>query len=364
MTEIPVHAPLAGVRVVEVAGELTGYAGRLLADLGASVTRVARSLEDAAQTGVPAAPIGPDEPDAARVFLHRGKEELLLDADGIAQLAAEADVLLESHEGSRPLLDADALRARNPRLVHAVLSPFGVEGPRAQDVSTDLVRLAAGGLLWLGGYPDTEPVAPFGGQSTFAVGLYAAVGVLLALSERDATDAGCFIDVSAQEVLTQALETSLAEVELTGKVRARLGTTPREAGTGIFPCADGYVSMVAGRLGTAAAWRRLCEWLVETETAGAAEFLGEGWDTLTVRQQPEAIALFTEVFGRFAATRTKQELYAEAQTRSIALAPVNTLSEVLADPQLAARGFFVADDGMKLPLPPFRLASATVAAPA
>ena len=355
---------LAGVRVVEVAGELTGYAGRLLADLGASVTRVALSSDAAAETGVPAAPVGPDGPDAAAVFLHRGKEEVLTDRAGLAEQAAQADVLLESHEGSAERTDPLRLRAANPRLVHAVVSPFGLEGPRARDASTDLTRLAAGGLLWLGGYPDAEPVAPYGGQSTLAAGIFTAVAVLLALYEREATGAGRFLDVSAQEVIVQALETSLQEVELTGAVRTRLGDLPREAGTGVYPCADGHVSMVAGRLGTAPAWRRLREWLLETGTPGAEELLGEEWESLTFRQRPEAIARFGEVFAIFSATRGKQELYREAQARSIALAPVNTLAEVLADPQLVARGFFQPEGAMRLPSPPFRIAGAEVAATA
>lgn len=359
------HADLlAGVRVVEVAGELTGYAGRLLADLGASVTRVALSSDAAAETGIPAAPLGPDGPDAAALFLHRGKEEVLVDRTGLQALVATADVLLETHEGEAERTDPAAVRALNPRLVHAVVSPFGLDGPRANDASTDLVRLAAGGLLWLGGYPDVEPVAPFGGQSTYASGLYAAVAVLLALFERETTGTGRFVDVSAQEVIVQALETSLQEVELTGKVRSRLGDMPREAGSGVYACADGYVSMVAGRLGTAPAWRRLREWLVETGTPDAEELLAEDWESLTFRQRPEAIARFGEIFARFTSLRGKQELYAEAQARSIALAPVNTLGEVLADPQLAARGFFEAEGAMKLASPPFRIAGAEVAATA
>src|SRR5206468_13062256 len=114
----------------------------------------------------------------------------------LEQLAVEADALLESHEADGERLDAAALRERNPRLVHAVLSPFGLEGARAAHASTDLIRLAAGGLLWLGGYPDAEPVAPFGGQSTYASGIFGAVAVLLALIDREATGSGCFLDVS------------------------------------------------------------------------------------------------------------------------------------------------------------------------
>src|SRR4051812_38442589 len=111
---------LSDVRVIEVAGELTGYTGRLLADLGASVTRVALSSDAAAETGIPAAPLGPDGPDAAALFLHRGKEEVLLAGAGLLELAARADVLLESHEGAAARTDPELVRARNPRLVHAV----------------------------------------------------------------------------------------------------------------------------------------------------------------------------------------------------------------------------------------------------
>jgi benzylsuccinate CoA-transferase BbsE subunit len=111
--------------------------------------------------------------------------------------------------------------------------------------------------------------------------------------------------------------------------------------------------MVAGRLGTAEAWTRLREWLVEEGTPGAHELWADGWNELPFRQRPESVARFSEIFGAFAATRSKQELYAEAQRRSIALAPVNSPADVLADPQLAARGFF--RDG--LPTAPYRIST-------
>ncbi len=77
-------------------------------------------------------------------------------------------------------------------------------------------------------------MAPFGGQSTLATGIFGAVGVLLALIERDKSGSGELVEVSAQEVLTQALETSIPEYELTGRVQRRLGDVPREAGSGIY----------------------------------------------------------------------------------------------------------------------------------
>lgn len=318
---------LSDISVVEIAGELNGYTGRLLADLGATVTLVDMG--------------GDALPPYEELFLHHDKPRS--SRPQIPELLRGADVVLLSGGADAPddaAVHPDAIRAVAPRAIVAVLTPFGLDGPCADYVSTDLVRLAAGGLLWLGGYPDAEPVAPYGQQSTTATGIFGAVAIMLALIERDTTGLGCVIEVSSQEVLTQALETALPEYELTGKVRGRVGGEPREAGTGIYPCQNGYVSMVAGRLGTAAAWTRLREWLVEQGTPGADELFTNGWEDLGFRQRPESIARFSEIFGAFTATRTKSELYVEAQRRSIALAPVNAPTDVLRDEQLNARGFF------------------------
>jgi benzylsuccinate CoA-transferase BbsE subunit len=363
-------APLRGLRVVEMAGEFTGYAGRLFADLGADVTLVRLEGPGYEVTREPSLPVpvpdGAVPVDAAALFLHHGKCTLAVDVSSerdrrdLSALVTAADVLLQPGGADAPSYDAfdlDGCRAANPGLIQAVLTPFGLEGPAAEFVSADLVRLAAGGLLWLGGYPDGEPVAAFGGQSTQATAIYGAVAVLLALIDRDSTSEGRRLEISTQEVMTNALETSIPEYELTGRVQRRLGSTPREAGTGVYRCADGFVSMVAGRLGTAEAWTRLREWLVEAGTPGAAELWEEGWDELAFRQLPESIARFGGIFGGFAATRGKEELYLEAQRRSIAVAPVNDLDEVLDDRQLRARGFFVetsAGDAL-VPAAPFRL---------
>jgi benzylsuccinate CoA-transferase BbsE subunit len=347
------HLPLAGIRVVEIESELTGYAGKLLADLGAAVELVRLDRADRSDP----------EFNPQEFFLHHAKR-LVTPTASIAALIRDADVILRGGGGGEvtpPELDPAAVRDANPSAIHAVVTPFGLTGPKATAPSTDLTRLAAGGLLWLGGYPDAEPVRTFGEQSTIGTGIYAAVAILLALLAREHTQAGETVEISAQEVVAQALETSISEYEMLGRVRRRLGDTPREAGTGIFRCADGYVSMVAGRLGTAAAWGRLVDWLQQAGAEGADELSRPGWDTLEHRQRAEAIAAFTETFERFAASWPKRELYAEGQRRGIAIAPVNTVNEVLADEQLEARGFFTeATDRSTgrtalLPVPPFRL---------
>lgn len=345
--------PLRGTKVVEIAGELTGYAGKLLADLGAEVVLVETDPTS-------------EEFDPRAFFFDHAKTRVRLDDDheGLERLVGEADVVLQSADEPGALrLDADTVRTRNPRAVHTILTPYGLSGPRADVPSTDLTRLAAGGLLWLGGYPDTEPVAAFGDQTTIATGIFGTVATLLALLARERSGEGDTIEVSAQEAMTQALETSIAEYELLGKVRRRLGDAPREAGTGVYPCADGFVSMVAGRLGTATAWASLVAWLQESDVPGAEQLSEPGWETLEHRQLPASIARFSEIFELFASTRGKDELYREGQRRGIAIAPVNEVAEVLRDPQLAARSFFqdatdpATGHTVRLPGPPFRLSA-------
>ena len=148
-------------------------------------------------------------------------------------------------------------------------------------------------------------------------------------------------DVSAQEAIAAAMEDAIPQFDLTGRVRRRAGDVPREAGTGIYACADGYVSMVAGRLGTARAWKALTAWLVRSPASRApASCCEERWQSFPYRQRPESIERFREIFEWFTRPRAKDALYLEAQRRSIALAPVNEVADVVADPQLEARRFF------------------------
>ncbi|HEY4348718.1 MAG TPA: CoA transferase [Gaiellaceae bacterium] len=359
-------APLRGVEVLELAGEYSGYAGKLLSDLGAAVTRVSVTSETIVE---PARPLDGASIDPAPLFLHRGKRDLLLnlelehDRSELDRLVGVSDIVLQSAgaDASSGQIGADEIRALNASAIHVILTPFGLDGPAAGYVSADLVRQAAGGLLWLGGYPDTEPIAAFGDQSTLATGIFGAVAALIALAERDRSGEAHAVEVSSQEVLTQALETSLAEYEFTGRVQRRIGDVPREAGSGVFACKDGYVSMVAGRLGTAEAWKRLRTWLVEEQIPEAESLWDEGWDELAFRRNPEAVARFTSIFEDFASRHGKQELYLEAQRRSIALAPVNSLDDVLGDVQLAARDSIVevrdpaTDASGRVPGAPFRI---------
>jgi benzylsuccinate CoA-transferase BbsE subunit len=349
--------PLDGVRVLDLADPLGAYGARLLADLGAEVIRI----EPVSGHGrLDCAPFwleqGSPPVSLFERFVNAGKRSVTLDVAApeaeplLSGLLASADVLIES---PGPVLAADGwtddrIAAANPALIRVRVSPYGSEDkPESCSPEDDLVLLGAGGLLHMGGYPDAGPVAVYGQQSTYMASIFAAVAAIAGLVGRERTGDAVTADVSAQECVAQALEESVMRYALTGEVRAPQGDVAKEAGTGSYRCADGYVSMVAGRLGTAAAWKSLVDWIIEVDP-DAAELAEERWSRFEFRQRPEAIETFRQIFERFAATRTRQELYHGAQQRGIALSPVNDLAAVREDAQLASREFFVDVDDPEL----------------
>lgn len=341
---------LEGVRVLDLTDELGAYASRLLSDLGADVIRVEPPHGARTRRHAPLVRMAREDRPVStfELFVNAGKRSVTLDiasanaAEPFAELVRGSDVLIES---SSLELEAagyghEQLSEINAALIHVQVTPFGRDQVGLIADADDLVVMAAGGLLHLGGYPDAEPVVAYGNQSYYAASIFAALSALAAIIERDVSGEGCLVDVSAQECVAQALEDSVATYALTGRVRERQGDRPREAGTGVYPCKDGYVSMVAGRLGTARAWTALVSWLNEEGTPGAEELLAPEWSEFEHRQREDSIAKFGEIFTRFTRSRSKQYLYQEAQRRLIALSPVSTVQDVMDNEQLAFRSFF------------------------
>ena len=158
---------------------------------------------------------------------------------------------------------------------------------------------------------------------------------LKALLEREGTNHGQWLDVSGQECIAFALEDAIPEWYLSHNIRRRTGDQAREAGTGVYPCRDGYISMVAGRLGTAKAFKTLVQWIAESGTPGGAGAAGRALAGLQVPPEPARHRpLRRDLRPPSAPTRSKQELYREGQARQIAIAPVNAVADIVADPQL------------------------------
>lgn len=264
---------LAGVRVLDLADESAAFAGRILADLGADVIKLEPPGGGRTRQR---APFLDDQPGPERSFTHlyhdANKRSLVLDrdtpegAEAFARLVAGADVLIETAAPAQRTalgLDAERLRALNPRLVHASITPFGPDGAWSAWRANDLVAGAASGLVWLCGEPDAPPLQGSASPAYTMASLAAATGVMVALSDRErgAERAGAHFEVSLQEAACMA-----AMQTATPTFWAWFKRIPRRPGlSNALRCKDGgYVGLLVrpGRFALFLDW--LAEAGVET----------------------------------------------------------------------------------------------------
>jgi crotonobetainyl-CoA:carnitine CoA-transferase CaiB-like acyl-CoA transferase len=350
-------AMLSGLRVLDLADESGFLAGKILGDLGADVVKIEPPGGDrGARRGPFLGQRGDAPPDPERslvwLALNTSKRGITLNLGAPAgrelfeRLLAGADVVLETFapgwlESQHPELGWERLRALYPRLVWCAITPFGQSGPRARGGARDLVAVALGGNAWMTGDPERPPVRCSLPSAYYHAAPAAALGIALALRGRQRSGRGDFVDVSLQEC---QLETLLGGV---GSARV-LGRVPRRSGarTGrtreIWPARDGYVSFgLRGGPARVPGLVALVAWM--DECGQAPDWLrGFDWERYDPeRLEPAGLARLEEAFGAFFRSRSRRELYAGALERRILLAPCNDAREVLAQPQLRSRGFFV-----------------------
>jgi benzylsuccinate CoA-transferase BbsE subunit len=339
---------LEGLRVLEVVGTGTAYAGRLLAGMGADVVLIEPP------EGAPERHEGPFfdgvagfERSLSFAYLHVGKRSIALDldsADGQAlfkRLVAISDIVLEGSPpgtmASRGLAYEDLAQIR-PSLVYTSVSPFGSDGPYRDLAATDLTLLAMGGLLCLGGYSDAQPVRAHGNQALLAGAQFAAVGTMIAVLDAESSGVGQRVDVSIQECVTMALENAIQYYDLEGVVRKRRAGWQVNAGSGVFPCKDGDVYLLTGDFGSH--WSELGNWLTGDGFPAGAEFLNEKWGTREWLVTDEAKESFLEIFLPFSKSKEKVELYEGGKVRKIPLCPISTPEDIAKSDQLEVREYF------------------------
>ena len=345
-------------RILDLTDRRAAFCGRLLADYGADVVKVEPPGGDPSRSmgPYPADVPGP-ESSLDFMFYNTNKRSITLDlerASGRAlfrRLAADADVVIESFD-RHYLYDRgigfDALRADNPGLVMASVTPFGCTGDWADYQGDDLVVMAASGYMQITGEPDEPPVRQGNEHSHYPAAQYAAVGILAALYSRDfgvdesgeasgQTGVGQHIDVSSQEALI-TYYTDAHPALLWRKLRqnvTRVGTNSTLViPLGAYPCQDGWIA--AGVI-TPREWDALAEWI--HEVTGNDEVLNEAYRGGN-QDRAEHIDIITALFLEFAENFTVQELFHEGQRRNLVFLPVNDIADLLADPQLAESGFW------------------------
>ncbi|MEX2228805.1 MAG: CoA transferase [Dehalococcoidia bacterium] len=344
MSSAEAPAALAGLTVLDLTSEWGAYATKLLADMGADVIKIEPPGGD------PARAVGPFahdvvDPERSLRFWHfnTSKRSVVLDlADeagraALRALAARADLVIEDRAPGE--LDAlglgyDALARVNPALVVTSVTPFGQSGPYAGYRASDLTVLAMGGLLDITGDPDRPPVRPFGGQAYQVASLYAAFASLAALRHARATGEGQHVDVSAQACIATCSR-------LTGNYIAN-GVIPHRQGprdffvypADVFPCRDGDVLLITP---TQDQWLRLVAWIASEGMA--VDIADERFEAPLYRRDHHRELL--EPISRWTRTHTTDEIFRAGQERRLPFGSVATIDQVVANPHLAARGFFV-----------------------
>ena len=351
---------LEGYRVLDLTDEKGHLCGKILGDLGADVI----IIEPPA--GSPSRKIGPfyhDIPDPEKSLFwwynNASKRGVTLDIESpdgkeiFRKLVKGAHFVIESFapgymDGLG--LDYGDLEKINPGIVMTSISPFGQSGPHAQYQATDIVCSAMGGLMQLYGQPDRAPVrVSCDPQSYFLGGLHAAQGSMLAHYYRELHGEGQHVDVSIQQAV---ILTMMVAVELWDlyKVNYR-GSGPFSRTVTskgllnvrfIYQCKDGHVVHWPGggaQAGIVASTKRLMKWA--NDEGMCLELKDIDWtqfDALSITQ--EELDYQTGIIGQFLLTKTKAELLDRAVQESMLIAPVATIADIAASPQLEARGYW------------------------
>ncbi|MDH4248777.1 MAG: CoA transferase, partial [Deltaproteobacteria bacterium] len=274
---------LSGLRVVEVGrSPAAAMAGKVLADLGASVVKVEPPDGDPLRSW---GPISGSEPplEPAPMFFHlnAGKRSLVLDLSqpaGVSALVeASAACELLVHDFPPALmpglgLDYARLSKRNPALVMASITPFGLSGPYRDYQASELTLIHGGGLGWLcpdaTPPPERPPLRPFGHHAHLQAGLHAALTGLALVRSARISGQGDHVDLSIMAAVAGQLGRHFASATYPGVEETRLGRNVTAPAT-YFPCKDGVLYLIAVEQDQ---WNRLMEFMGSPEWSHSERF--------------------------------------------------------------------------------------------
>ncbi|MDG2056229.1 MAG: CaiB/BaiF CoA-transferase family protein [Tateyamaria sp.] len=340
--------PLTGLRVVELARVLAGpWAGQTLSDLGAEVIKVeAPQGDDTRQWGPP---FVTRDDDVSAAYFHstnRGKASVVIDFKTEAgqvqlrELIGTADILIENFKVgglAKYELDYASLKDVFPELIYCSVTGFGQTGPYAHRAGYDFIIQGMSGLMSITGEPGGQPQKTGVAITDIFTGVYATTAILAAVHQRAQTGRGQHIDMSLLDVAV-AVTANQAMNYLTSGVapgmmgNAHMNLTPYQ----VFDCADGHIIIATGNDGQ---YQRLCHILGLDDMAKAPDFLR---NSNRIANRETLTGLLTQA----TCQRCRADLLAACEAEGVPAGPINDLADVMADPQVQARGMEIALDGV------------------
>ncbi len=330
--------PLDGIRVIEVGTLISGpFAGRLLGDMGAEVVKI-----EPPGTPDPLRTWGQAELDGEHFFwtVHaRNKKAVTLNLRESAgrelflDLVDKSDIIVENFRPGtleKWNLGYDVLAERNPGIILVRVSGYGQTGPEAHKAGYASVAEAASGLRHMNGFPGGPPPRLALSLGDSLAGMFAAQGALAALYRRTVTGTGQIVDAALTESCLAIQESTIPDYDIGGVVRGPSGTRLEGiAPSNIYRSADGSWVVIAANQDTV--FRRLCGAMGQPELADDDRFVNH---VARGRNQDE----LDKIIGEWAAQRPPGEIIDTLSKAGVISGPINTVAEVVTDPQLNARG--------------------------
>lgn len=335
MPKISASPALAGLRVLDLSRVRAGpTCVRMLADFGADVIRIEPPPGvDPNETMFAGNRLGGDFQN-----LNRNKRALTLNLkkpEGLEvfkRLVADADIVVENWRPdvkTRLGVDYESLKAINPRIILASISGFGQDGPYAKRPGFDQIVQGMGGLMSVTGFPETGPIRAGIAVADSSTGLYAAIGILVALREREKSGVGQWVHASLLHSQVAMMDFQVARFLNEGEVPVPAGNDhPTSSPMGMFHAADGALNLGASGQGT---WVRLCKVIDRMPWAEDPDFANE---KLRVKNRARLNAMLEEVF----ATNTVAHWVDTLNDAGVPCGPVYTVPQVVEDAQIRHLG--------------------------
>jgi crotonobetainyl-CoA:carnitine CoA-transferase CaiB-like acyl-CoA transferase len=321
---------LSGLRVLDLTRVRAGPACcRMFADFGADVIKIDATAGADPNEGMSGPRHGYD-----MLNLHRNKRSITLNLkhpEGLAvfmKMVRTADVVVENFRPgviSRLGIDYERLREENPRIILASISGFGQDGPYAALPGFDQIAQGMGGLMAVTGLPGQGPVRAGAAVADIAAGLYAAIGILIALQERNRSGEGQWIQSSLLAAQIALLDFQAALYLIDGIVPEQAGNDhPYSTPMGVFATSDGFFNLGVGGDGH---WKSLCNALDKLDWAAKPEYATV---QARFRNRPEIRAILEPLF----AEKTSLEWMRILAEAGVPAGPIYRMDEVFADPQV------------------------------
>jgi crotonobetainyl-CoA:carnitine CoA-transferase CaiB-like acyl-CoA transferase len=354
MSHVPANQSmtLQGLRVLDLSRILAGpTCTQLLGDYGADVIKIEKpGMGDDTRGWGPPYVMGVDgEPTAESAYYlsaNRNKRSVALDiataqgAQTVRALARRCDIFVENFKVGgleKYGLDHKSILAENPGMIYCSITGFGQTGPYAKRPGYDLLAQGYGGIMSLTGDVDGEPMKVGVGVADVVCGLYATTAILAALRHRDATGEGQHIDLSLVDTQVSWLVNAGTNYLNSGREPPRLGNQhPNIVPYQVFTASDGHLIVAAGNDGQ---FGRFCSLLGRPDLATDPRFLT---NTLRIENRDQIIAALADEIRKHG----KQALVKSMEEHNVPGGLINTISEVFASDQVAARDMKieVADD--------------------